>query len=674
MVRLDKLTLACPNLMNQHLFLRRTNRARLCAVITVGFAILGALPRGAVAQLSLWVNPSGGLFESAGNWAPLGVPSSSSSISFGLAADYKVGLLSEKTVSGFTAGNGTEVTLGIGGPASERTLNVEGEASIDNGALALQGNESARFNMNIDGALSFSGAKQHLTLDGGAINATGNLTFAGGSPKSLIVRNDSSVTNDTTEINVVQGAEIRVMGTDTSWTMDRFDVPFSSEPGAVLPTFDLNGGATVTAETFTIFERGWLVVEGVGDDDLPTTWNTGFASFPNPNTLHLRSGAVINSDNVTIGSGGAGSGDYFIQGGDDPDQIATWNIDGQLVMSGSGPELSVETGGLLKTQSASLRALGNASIDLSNFTGEARSRWENAGDLFVGGDDSSEIGVGLINIFHQGSVEVGGTMKIWPQSNVTLRPGAELIVDTIDEVSGDGFDFVGGTLQVSQHNSDLDNPNGRLTPGGDAVDDTLIIGDYVQGPTATLALDVGGTTPGVSHDLLEVAGPAAVDGLLELTLINGFIPSSNDTFIVAAASNIVGAFNNAANGERVITSDGFGSFVVNYGLSSAFDTNQVVLSDYAPSGLLPGDYNDDGVVDAADYTKWRDHLGDPAGSLNSDNDIDGGEIGQAQYDTWRANYGLPTLASISIPEPHAVTLALLGWAWVPFGTTNRRER
>jgi hypothetical protein len=50
-----------------------------------------------------------------------------------------------------------------------------------------------------------------------------------------------------------------------------------------------------------------------------------------------------------------------------------------------------------------------------------------------------------------------------------------------------------------------------------------------------------------------------------------------------------------------------------------------------------GDYNSNGLVDAADYTRWRDNLGAPAGTLP--NDADGGVIGQAQYDTWKANFG-----------------------------------
>ncbi len=66
------------------------------------------------------------------------------------------------------------------------------------------------------------------------------------------------------------------------------------------------------------------------------------------------------------------------------------------------------------------------------------------------------------------------------------------------------------------------------------------------------------------------------------------------------------------------------------------DGNWMIGSDWW-SG--PGDYNAerDGTVNLADYTVWRDNLGSAPGTLS--NDTDGGVIGQAQYDTWKANQG-----------------------------------
>lgn len=72
--------------------------------------------------------------------------------------------------------------------------------------------------------------------------------------------------------------------------------------------------------------------------------------------------------------------------------------------------------------------------------------------------------------------------------------------------------------------------------------------------------------------------------------------------------------------------------------------------------ILPGDYNADGSVDAIDYAVWRNNLGADAGALS--NDADGGQIGTAQYQTWRVNYGKSasraSFYSPSTPEPGTI--------------------
>ena len=88
--------------------------------------------------------------------------------------------------------------------------------------------------------------------------------------------------------------------------------------------------------------------------------------------------------------------------------------------------------------------------------------------------------------------------------------------------------------------------------------------------------------------------------------------------------------------------------------------------------VLPGDYNNDGVVDAIDYGVWRDNVGAPAGTLP--NDIDGGPIGAQQYQTWRANFGATAAGSLSQPAllaPEPATSSIVLGFWV---TLVRRVR
>ncbi len=51
----------------------------------------------------------------------------------------------------------------------------------------------------------------------------------------------------------------------------------------------------------------------------------------------------------------------------------------------------------------------------------------------------------------------------------------------------------------------------------------------------------------------------------------------------------------------------------------------------------PGDFDASGLVDAADYTVWRDDLGSEIALVN-DNGL-GVPIGQTHYELWKANFG-----------------------------------
>jgi hypothetical protein len=79
---------------------------------------------------------------------------------------------------------------------------------------------------------------------------------------------------------------------------------------------------------------------------------------------------------------------------------------------------------------------------------------------------------------------------------------------------------------------------------------------------------------------------------------------------------------------------------------------------------LPGDYNDDKIVDAADYTVWRNNFGNPE-SLPNDNSPG---VDYDDYDRWKSNFGSvanPGSGSFAhespaAPEPSGGLLAVVG--------------
>jgi uncharacterized protein YjbI with pentapeptide repeats len=101
-------------------------------------------------------------------------------------------------------------------------------------------------------------------------------------------------------------------------------------------------------------------------------------------------------------------------------------------------------------------------------------------------------------------------------------------------------------------------------------------------------------------------------------------------------------------------------------LSRLYSAGEVTL---LSATTLPGDFNSDGTLDAADYVVWRNGLGTT--------------YTQTDYNTWRANFGktaarAPAVAdtfanasSANIPEP--VTAAILSFALLPMCIASRKR-
>ena len=104
-----------------------------------------------------------------------------------------------------------------------------------------------------------------------------------------------------------------------------------------------------------------------------------------------------------------------------------------------------------------------------------------------------------------------------------------------------------------------------------------------------------------------------------------------------------------------------------------FDNIKLTLEDIPTS--LTGDYNGDGEVDAADYTTWRDTLGDSV--LNDGDGADGNENGVVDpldYNVWVTNYGnssSSSSAAAAVPEPSSLILLSLAAYAVVCGRSHK---
>lgn len=238
-------------------------------------------------------------------------------------------------------------------------------------------------------------------------------------------------------------------------------------------------------------------------------------------------------------------------------------------------------------------------------------------------------------------------------TGTTSITGGTLLVNG-NHTGGDTYTIAGGTLG-GNGSIDADitvESGGTVAPGASAGQ--LTVEQIVFQTGSTFEVELGGLLAGSEYDQLLADG-VMLAGDLSISLLNlggTFVPEPTDIFSVLLADSLSGMFDNVANGQRLDTSGGEGSFLVTYDSTS----DAVVLSDFALSAAS-GDFDGDGDVDGADFLTWQRN-GLPAFELAD----------------WQNNYGgsQSPASATAVPEPG--TLFLLAAGLVAIGAAARSER
>jgi hypothetical protein len=270
---------------------------------------------------------------------------------------------------------------------------------------------------------------------------------------------------------------------------------------------------------------------------------------------------------------------------------------------------------------------------------------QHAGLLKIGSTDGS---IAHLQI-NSGRLEVEEAILIGahPTSQATLTlSGGELSTAYLSKLdSNDTFSFTGGVLHASNVDMDLVNNGGTLAPGH-SVGQTNVEGE-LELASGILQIEIASDT---SSDRMSIDGSIKLGGHLQVDLLGGFQPHSDDRWEIITADTFLEQFDSISAGYTVEQIGG-----------SLF----LKLS----SPVLAGDYNDDGTVDAIDYTVWRDLMG-TAGSLQNET-ASLGVIDGADFDAWKANFGTTggsgsgSAVNSAVPEPATAVLMLIGVSLLP---------
>jgi autotransporter-associated beta strand protein len=267
------------------------------------------------------------------------------------------------------------------------------------------------------------------------------------------------------------------------------------------------------------------------------------------------------------------------------------------------------------------------------------------------------------------SAAINGAQGIDVQSAGLFRlQSGTVAVNWINNANGGLFQFNGGLLKVVNFQGNLVNLGGTYSPGASPAVST-VSGNFSQ-QVGTTVIEIGGTAVGAQYDSLVIGGAAHLGSTLDVDLLNGYSPTAGNAFqVITAVGGVNGNFN-----ETLLPALSGGLFWnVLYGAQS------VILA-VAPTNSLatiPGDFNLNGTVDAADYTVWRNYLGTSFADADANFD---GQVTAADFGIWKSNFGISlvsggfaAIAIESVPEPTTATLLSLGLVG-GLGLTRSRSR
>ena len=343
-------------------------------------------------------------------------------------------------------------------------------------------------------------------------------------------------------------------------------------------------GSTVAVSSTSSIANGILRTEGTGVIEF-SNFNTltdvvlqGNANVLSAADLAL-TGTITNEGNVSVADGGSNT-DIVIG------TAASLTGGGSVALNGPNSRIFDTSGanGVLTNVDNTIQGqgqLGANTIDFDNQLGGVVNANVSGQSLTL--NTSGSDGLSNTGVFR---AENGGTLQVI-DSGFTNEGIVDTGVDSTVAFTtgvGNGLDgiFQGeGTIS----SGGIITNEGQIGPGSaTAATLTVLATELVLADTSELVFDIEGAT---EFDVLSLTTTDALtlNGDLAIAL-NGFNPNASDTFTILDANlDLLGSFDNVFNGSTLTTLGGEGTFVVNFGIDSAFASNQIVLNNFVATAI-----------------------------------------------------------------------------------------
>ena len=273
------------------------------------------------------------------------------------------------------------------------------------------------------------------------------------------------------------------------------------------------------------------------------------------------SGTITNNGTITVNSQG-GNGNAIL----DPNSNVTLGGTGTVVLKATTQTPDAQIGGATNdfaiTQAAGHTIRGSGQI-INPFVNNGLIVADSTVQpLLLSGGAKTNNGTFAAGDGATLRVTAGGTTFA---NNGTLLAEADSVISFSSNVTGSADSTLAGDGTIAS-DAGLIVTGGMVLPGSaaDPFGDLRVEAELQLTDTSLFGIEIGGTVAAAEYDQLDVTQTFLVDGVLAVALLNGFVPDNNDTFVIATAVHVTGEFDNVSDGDTILTSDGRGTFVVDY--------------------------------------------------------------------------------------------------------------